>query len=218
MPTQLIPTAEAAFIAGLTDRQMHRVVDEHLVPDALVGQQGNSRLFTRLGAAFAKFYFATEELLVAGARRQVLDELFARVVKLPIKDHVLTLVVLEGVNWKVERQTVIVDVMPYVLGAYARAMEVDQAAALVTTDPEVLGGTPVFAGTRLPLDVVLSSLAKGIDLERLRASYSFLTEAHVQAAKVYEQVHPRRGRPRRLSEMNPEVPRRVTRIARRTAA
>ena len=34
MPTPLfIPTAQAAFIAGLTDRQMNRIVDEHLVPE-----------------------------------------------------------------------------------------------------------------------------------------------------------------------------------------
>ena len=32
----LVSTAEAAFIAGLTERQMNRVVDEHLVPDGLV--------------------------------------------------------------------------------------------------------------------------------------------------------------------------------------
>lgn len=41
MSTQLhIPTAEAAFIANLTDRQMNRIVDEHLVPEPLVVQQG----------------------------------------------------------------------------------------------------------------------------------------------------------------------------------
>ena len=74
MPTTLfIPTAEAAFIAGLTDRQMNRVVDEHLMPEPLFEQRGSSRLFTRLGAAFARFYFATEDLLLASARKQVLD-------------------------------------------------------------------------------------------------------------------------------------------------
>ena len=43
-----VPIAEAAFIAGLSDRQMSRVVDENLVPAALLGQQGSARLFARI--------------------------------------------------------------------------------------------------------------------------------------------------------------------------
>lgn len=219
MPTQLfIPTAEAAFIAGLTDRQMNRVVDEHLVPASLFAKQGSSRLYTRLGAAFAKFYFATEDLLIAGARRQVLEELAARVEGLPGKNRVLTLVLLDAISWRVERQAVSVDVTPYVQGAYLRAQAVDQADALVTSNPEVMGGVSVFAGTRVPVEFVLGSLAAGIDMDRLKASYPFLTEAHVQSAKVYDEVHPRRGRPRRIAEVNPDLPRRVTRLVKRAAA
>lgn len=221
MPTELfIPTAEAAFIAGLTDRQMNRVVDEHLVPEALFQQRGNSRLFTRLGAAFAKFYFATEDLLIANARRQVLEVLVSRINTAAQKEreHVFALVVLDSVSWKVEHKYVEVDVLPFLQDAFNRSREVEQAEALVTTDPEIMSGAPVFAGTRVPVEIVLASLGKGIDMDRLKASYPFLTEAHVQAAKVYEEVHPRRGRPRRLSEANPELPRRVTRVVRRAAA
>lgn len=218
MPTALfIPTAEAAFIAGLTDRQMNRVVDEHLVPQTLFEQRGNSRLFTRLGAAFAKFYFATEDLLIAGARRQVLDELTARVDKLPAKDGILTLTTLDAISWKVERKFVEVDVLPFLQDAFNRAKEVDQAEALVTTDPEIMNAAPVFAGTRVPIETVLGSLASGIDMQRLKRSYPFLTEAHVHAAKVYDKVHPRRGRPRRIAEVNPELPRRVMRVVKRVA-
>lgn len=216
--TLFIPTAEAAFIAGLTDRQMNRVVDEHLVPEPLFEQRGNSRLFTRLGAAFAKFYFATEDMLIAGARRQVLDELSARVDRLQAKEQVLMLTLLDSMSWKVERKFVEVDVLPFLQEAFYRAKEVDQADALVTTDTAVMGGVPVFAGTRVPVGIVLGSLATGIRLDRLKASYPFLTEAHIQAAKVYEAVHPRRGRPPRIADVNPELSRRVTRVVKRTAS
>ena len=218
MPTSLfIPTAEAAFIAGLTDRQMNRVVDEHLVPEPLYEQRGSKRRFTRLGAVFAKFYFATEDQLVAGARKQVLEELIARVDRLPVKEHVLALLLLESMSWRVESKCVDVDVLPLLQEAVARAKEVDQADAMVTTDPEVMSGVPVFAGTRVPVGNVLSSLAAGISLARLQASYPFLTEAHIQSAKVYEEVHPRRGRPRRVADVNPELLHRITRVAKRTA-
>ena len=219
MSTQLfIPTAEAAFIAGLTDRQMNRVVDERLVPEPLIEQRDNSRQFTLLGAAFAKFYFATEDLLIANARRQVLEELTARVVCLPKRNDVLTLLLIDAVSWKVEHKFIAVDVRPFIQDAFNRAREVAQAEALVTLDPQIMGGAPVFAGTRVPLDIVLGSLAKGIGMDRLTASFPFLTDAHVQAAKVYNEIHPRRGRPRRIADVNPGLPRRVTRVIKRVAA
>jgi uncharacterized protein (DUF433 family) len=80
-----------------------------------------------------------------------------------------------------------------------------------------MGGAAVFAGTRVPIDIVLGSVAAGVDVQRLKASYPFLTEAHLQAARVYEEVHPRRGRPRRLGEINPPETRRVTKVVRRAA-
>lgn len=207
-----IPTAEAAFIAGLTDRQMNRVVDEHLVPEPLVFQQGSSRRFTLLGAAFAKFYFATENLLIANARRQILEELTARVVDVKKPDALYALLIKDSISWKVEHQFVSIDLRPFVQDAISRAKDVAQAEALVSTDAEVMGGEPVFAGTRVPLSNVLSSLARDISWDRLVEAYPFLTEAHVEAAKVYEAVHPRKGRPRRLSEVNPELPSRVVRV------
>lgn len=212
MSTHLyISTAKAAFIAGLTDRQTNRVVDEQLIPEPLVVQQGNSRLFTLLGSAFASFYFSAEDLLVASARRQVLAELTARVILEKTRDEILALRIPESVSWKVHLRFISVDVQPFIHAALDRAREVAQAEALVETDAEVQGGTPVFAGSRVPLDVVLSSLAKGIPLDRLKMSYPFLTEVHIQAAEVYTNVHPPRGRPRRLAELNPELPRQVIR-------
>jgi len=215
MPASLfIPSAEAAYIAGLSDRQMHRVVDERLLPDSVFQQRGSTRQFTRLGAGFAKFYFGTEDLLMARARRQVLDELSSRIDHLPMKEALLGLMQLDAISWKVERSFVEVDVLPFLEQALHRVKQVEQADALVITDPEILGGIPVFAGTRVPSEVVLGSLAVGIGLERLQESYPFLTEDHIEAAQVFALVHPRRGRPRRLADLSPALELRVTRVVR----
>lgn len=85
-----------------------------------------------------------------------------------------------------------------------RARTVDWAEAVVETSDEVMDGAPVFKGTRVPLDVVTTSLAKGISFERVRASYEFLTPELAEAAKVYELVHPRRGRRRSIAEVHPD--------------
>lgn len=218
-PKHFIATAEAAFIAGLTDRQMHRIVDERLVPQSLFERQGSQRRFTLLAAGLAKFYFGTEDVLLAGARRWVLDEITARVQRLEADMGVLALSRLDAVDWKVARKALVIDVLPYLQETLARADEVARASALVTADPELMGGAAVFAGTRVPVEIVLGSLAAGVGMDRLKASYPFLTEAHVRAAAIHNEVHPRRGRPRRRwSDANPEATPVATRVVRRTFA
>jgi uncharacterized protein (DUF433 family)/DNA-binding XRE family transcriptional regulator len=69
----------------------------------------------------------------------------------------------------------------------------DQWDQLVTVNPAVMGGMPVFAGSRVPIETALSSLAAGVDLEELKLSYPFLTPAHIDAAQAYAQAHPRTG-------------------------
>ena len=152
-------------------------------------------------SAFARFYFDTEQTLVASARREIVGELAERVQGSKKRKEVLALLGMPTeVNWKVARKTVEVDVAPYVTEAFVRAREVDEAEALITQDPDVMGGMPCFAGTRVPVEIVLASLDEGMSQEEVRASYPFLTDAHVCAARVYAAVHPRRGRPRRLNE------------------
>jgi uncharacterized protein (DUF433 family)/transcriptional regulator with XRE-family HTH domain len=69
----------------------------------------------------------------------------------------------------------------------------DEWDQLVIANPKVMGGIPVFAGSRVPIEIVLSSLKAGVDLEELKLSYPFLTPAHIEAARAYEQEHPNGG-------------------------
>ena len=45
---------------------------------------------------------------------------------------------------------------------------------LVTIDPEILGGTPVFTGTRVPIAVLFENLADGLTLDEIIESYPTL--------------------------------------------
>jgi uncharacterized protein (DUF433 family) len=201
-----VSTSVAAYIAGLNDRQMNRVFDEHLVPDSLLRQDGPTRRFARLGSAFAAFYFETDQILQANARRQMVEELLLRVAKLDAPAELIALQRLpKGLNWKVAQPGIEIDLLPFIKRAFDRARQVDAANALVSTDLEVLNGTPCFAGTRVPIETVLASLGKGIHTDRLQGAYQFLTDRHIAAAQVYAQVHPRRGRPPRLIESNPHL-------------
>jgi uncharacterized protein (DUF433 family) len=98
-----------------------------------------------------------------------------------------------------------VDLSDFVDRAFVRVDAVDRARERVSVDPGVMGGRPVFRGTRVPIETVLASLEAGDTLELLREGWPFLTPAHIDAARVYLAVNPRRGRPRRAGEANPKL-------------
>jgi uncharacterized protein (DUF433 family) len=56
---------------------------------------------------------------------------------------------------------------------------------IVVVDPDVMGGTPVLAGSRLPVVTLLGCFDAGDSWERIRESWPFLTPAHVEAARLY---------------------------------
>jgi uncharacterized protein (DUF433 family) len=70
------------------------------------------------------------------------------------------------------------------------------ARDLVASDPVVRGGEPVVRDTRIPVYLVADLVAKGTGREAILAAYPALTAASLDAAVLYAQLHPRRGRPR----------------------
>jgi uncharacterized protein (DUF433 family) len=201
--TDFVPTSEAAFLADLTDRDMNRVVDEHILPESLI-RIDRGRWFARLGAAFAQFYFNTAELR-AESRRSVLKEATTRLIERPDSFLILSLTagMPKDLNWRIKLRHADIDLSGFVLAAWKRARAVEHVGTLVKADPEILGGLAVFVGTRVPIDTVLASLDKSIDKRRLEESYPFLKDEHIDAARIYSRIHPPRGRPRRLTEVHP---------------
>jgi uncharacterized protein (DUF433 family) len=57
------------------------------------------------------------------------------------------------------------------------------AESLVVSDPEILGGTPVFKGTRVPVRTLFEYLADGLSLEYFLESFPSVTRE--QAAGMH---------------------------------
>lgn len=65
---------------------------------------------------------------------------------------------------------------------------------LISTDPEILGGTPVFVGTRVPVAVLFENLADGLSLDEILDSYPTLKRAQaIEALRQAESLleHPK---------------------------
>ena len=54
----------------------------------------------------------------------------------------------------------------------------------IAIDPKVMGGKPVIKGRRVPLQVIVASLAGGDDIETVCAEFD-ITEEDVRAALAY---------------------------------
>ncbi|MFQ5631641.1 MAG: DUF433 domain-containing protein [bacterium] len=60
--------------------------------------------------------------------------------------------------------------------------ELDQLP--ITIDPEIVSGTPVFRGTRVPVDALLNNLEAGLTLDEFLDNFPTVT--HEQALQVLE--------------------------------
>ncbi len=194
----LVGAAEAAFIAGLDPKELHRVVDETVLPADLLDRRAVSRRFARLSAALARFYFDTAHELTKTARIEVIERLVERLRTQENREALLGLAgPLAAFDWSLRLGDLTVDLRNAVRSAAERAVRARNALALVVEDPDMLGGRPTFRGTRVPIDVAIGAATAGESWDRLRRSYPFLTEDHVDAANVYAVIRPRRGRPAR---------------------
>lgn len=53
------------------------------------------------------------------------------------------------------------------------------ASLPITIDPEILGGTPVFRGTRVPVDALLNNLEAGVSVDEFLENFPTVTREQV---------------------------------------
>jgi uncharacterized protein (DUF433 family) len=59
------------------------------------------------------------------------------------------------------------------------AETLSQRSVIIERNPAILGGRPVFRGTRVPIDVLFDNLADGLTLDEILAAYPTLDRADV---------------------------------------
>ena len=193
---------EAAALAGVEVRDVHRAFDEHLLPEVLLGGAGPGRQVARGAVPLLAFYFRTAHLLQADARKAVIRLVASggrtgalrRVAALRRRRRPLP--VGGGIT---------ADLQPFIMETDARATLLESARAMAVLDPDVLGGTePVVRGTRVPVRDVAAAVVANLPLADILASYPSLTAEQVDLAVLYASVERPRGKPRRpLAERLP---------------
>jgi uncharacterized protein (DUF433 family) len=89
----------------------------------------------------------------------------------------------------IDVKRVVADILPR-LDLYAEGL-----SRIEETDG-VLGGKPVFRGTRLSVHHIGKMFARGEPIEHILEDYPYLTDKDVRFAHLYHLAHPTLGRPR----------------------
>lgn len=181
-----LTTTEAAVAAGVSLPQINRIIDDRILPDSWYSTSP-VRTFRTDACLFIAFYYETADWLTASARLQTIRNAASNRSSweewrnYAVRDHFLTFN-FEGL-WKT------VD---------ARLHKLAEAESMVIEDPEILSGTPVVRGTRVPVHSVAALCDEGIPMEEILQSYPSLTESQVELASIYAKAVPQRGRPKRV--------------------
>ena len=63
----------------------------------------------------------------------------------------------------------------------------------ITVDPEILGGTPVFRGTRVPVDALLTNLEAGVSIDEFLENFPTVPREQVlEVSSFLDQTKRRR--------------------------
>lgn len=195
LDVELLTPSEAAVVAGVTVRDVNRVIDEKLLPDEFYSSEGGRRLHLA-ACPLIGFYFHSATALTAEERGRVIRQASARIVP-TMSERGRTRRGKPRADWTIQDRFLTVNLSEFAAGARDRHAKLAQARKMVVEDSDILNGTPVIRGTRIPVYDVAASAAAGLPYERIRSAYSGLDEGMIELAAIYAEATPPRGRPAR---------------------
>jgi len=192
---ELLTPPEAAVVAQVTVRDIHRVIDEKILPEHLYTVEGGRRLHVT-ACPLVGFYFHAADALTAEERGKLIRRVSERIG--PEAAHkTITHGRSRPADWTVHDGFLTVSLWDFATSAEHRHAKLAEARRMVVEDSEILDGTPVIRGTRIPVYDVAASVAAGLPRERIRSAYPRLDDHKIELATIYAEATPPRGRPRR---------------------
>jgi len=183
---ELLTASEAAFVSSVSLRDVNRVIDERILPRAFM-PAGGGRMLESVGCPLISFYFASAKRLTADERLLVIAA---------VGDRLLSAGLQTKDDWVIRDEFLSVDLGPFLKTAGQRLGLLAAARSTVSTSMDILGGTPVVVGTRVPVHDVAASIELGKSPEDVLACYPSLTRTQVDLCTIYAEAYPLRGRPR----------------------
>ena len=185
--TLFTPT-EAAVLTGLPLKAVNNAIDRKTV-SAVKGEEGGRLLDARAVMSLSIERRLSNRLVTPEFRRKVFDALAG---------EPRDVVSLEGGLLKI-------DLREPRRALAASLRDLRRARRLVVSDREILGGDPVFRGTRVPVHLIAGLVAQGAKPGELAESYPRLSAEMIRLAPAYAAAYPLRG-PRRKQPWHDQQP------------
>jgi uncharacterized protein (DUF433 family) len=185
--TLFTPT-EAAVLTGLSLKAVNNAIDKKTVA-AVPSEERGRLLDARALMSLSIERRLSDRIATPELRRRVFDAL---------ADAPRNVISLEGGLLKI-------DLREPRRALAASLRDLRRARRLVVSDPEILGGDPVFRGTRVPVHMLAELVAQGSTAAELLKGYPRLTAEMIRLAPVYAAAYPLRG-PRRKQPWRDQQP------------
>jgi uncharacterized protein (DUF433 family) len=194
--TDMLKPAEAAVVACVALRDVNRAIDEHILPDTFFSLV-DGRQVSVIACTLISFYFDSAKRLTSEERLFTIREAGSRLSRLGTR----ALASLMDEDWTVQDEFLTIDLAPFVRRTNERMDRLAAARELVTSDPDILSGTPVIRGTRVPVYDIAASVLAGLPMDRIVEAYPSLDADKILLAAIYAEANPARGRPRSPDEL-----------------
>jgi uncharacterized protein (DUF433 family) len=176
--------AQAAAVTGLPLAAVHKAIDSRLIrPRTARSGATVRRLLTKEQLIFLQLEAEGLRLLPVGTRREIAESIqrSPKTEKLRVANGTALLIEIGSARRRIE----------------SHLKQLARIEGMVVSDPEIMRGTPVFKGTRIPVDLVADMIAQGATAEEILEGYSTLNKEKIAIAPLYMRAFPRRGRPSR---------------------
>ncbi|HXN93181.1 MAG TPA: DUF433 domain-containing protein [Candidatus Acidoferrales bacterium] len=174
--------AQASAVANLPLPAVHKLIERRLIrPRRLRRGRSIQRMLSREQVLYLRLEAEGVRLLPIAARRAIAK-------KIESSPEIDTVALTEG-------SALVIEVKSVRLELDSDLRKLERAENMIVSDPEIMRGTPVYRGTRIPVELIADMLSQGANPEEVIEGYPALDREKVELAPLYVQAFPRRGRP-----------------------
>jgi len=182
MATMKYTPAEASALTNLPIRKVRRLMDRRLVRPRRI-QTGRSvqRLLSWEQLVYLRLEAEGLCLLPIAARRKIAKQIEtdAGIDVVSISEGRALLIQVKTVRKELDK----------------RRKRLERAESIIVEDPQIMRRTPVYRGTRIPVELIADMVDQGASIEEILEGYPALDREKIELASLYVQAFPRRGRP-----------------------
>jgi uncharacterized protein (DUF433 family) len=174
--------SEASALTNLPIRTVRRLMDRRFIrPRRLRAGRSVQRLLSWEQLVYLRLEAEGLSLLPVPARRKIAKQIE--------RDAGIDMVAIS------EGRALVVHVKTVRRELHERLKKLKRAESLIVEDPDTMRGTPVYRGTRVPVDLIGDMLKQGATVEEIVEGYPALDRERIELAPLYLRAFPRRGRP-----------------------